>query len=510
MAALVRRTIDALDQARFPLSTPGSHELEQSRRRLHTQLQARILPNLQSDELPALVVVGGSSGAGKSTLVNSLVREEISPASVLRPTTRTPVVALAPEDERIMVSHPLGDMATYRIVNGALPGIALIDAPDLDSIDDDNRELSARLLDAADLWVFVTTAARYGDALAWSTLQMAHDRGVTCAVVLDRVPDSALATVRADLVARMDQLGMGESPLFIIPDQGPHSGLLDPGIVADMRAWLETISRTRVGNSLVDRTTRETLPILRADLLRLADGLESQEHSLLALKDAALEAVHEPRHKVVSTIGSGRFGQGAPTSAWLAAASTGGVLAGLAAGRKPSFLDRKKAQRSHAMAGIADEVTSALRTALDQAVLRGQQRVDETWADDIVDTAELRSRAAATIDRSAIVDQALRGWNDDCGRIAGRAAANPWLDADGVASLIGCAAGGIAGARTAASVIGVQTLADEARDALIARIAGALEAVAQTYVATLGDVSVVDSSVLRLRASEFASYTTAE
>ena len=46
------------------------------------------------------MVVGGSTGAGKSTLVNSLVGAVVSPAGVLRPTTRQPVLACHPDDVR--------------------------------------------------------------------------------------------------------------------------------------------------------------------------------------------------------------------------------------------------------------------------------------------------------------------------------------------------------------------------------------------------------------------------
>ena len=44
-------------------------------------------------------------------------------------------------------------------------GLALLDAPDIDSVVAGNRELATQLLAAADLWLFVTTAARYADAV---------------------------------------------------------------------------------------------------------------------------------------------------------------------------------------------------------------------------------------------------------------------------------------------------------------------------------------------------------
>ena len=39
-------------------------------------------------------------------------------------------------------------------------GLALLDAPDVDSVEEGNRVLAAQLLGAADVWLFVTTAAR--------------------------------------------------------------------------------------------------------------------------------------------------------------------------------------------------------------------------------------------------------------------------------------------------------------------------------------------------------------
>ena len=50
------------------------------------------------------------------------------------------------------------------------PGLAILDAPDIDSVVAENRQLAAQLLAAADLWLFVTSAARYADAVPWDFL----------------------------------------------------------------------------------------------------------------------------------------------------------------------------------------------------------------------------------------------------------------------------------------------------------------------------------------------------
>src|SRR5699024_7574982 len=68
-------------------------------------------------------------------------------------------------------------------------GLALLDAPDIDSVAAGNRELARQLLRAADLWLFVTTANRYADAVPWEVLRTAAERDVTVDVVMNRIPD---------------------------------------------------------------------------------------------------------------------------------------------------------------------------------------------------------------------------------------------------------------------------------------------------------------------------------
>ncbi|MCW2829747.1 MAG: transporter, partial [Aeromicrobium sp.] len=153
------------------------------------QLSDYVLPRLVQLDAPLLAVVGGSTGAGKSTLVNSLVGERVTESGVLRPTTRSPVLVHHPDDaEWFQPDRILPDLArttvagndTYalRLASSSRipPGLAILDAPDVDSIDRGNRELAAQLLAAADLWLFVTSAARYSDQVPWDYLRQAAER----------------------------------------------------------------------------------------------------------------------------------------------------------------------------------------------------------------------------------------------------------------------------------------------------------------------------------------------
>ncbi|MEK8225141.1 hypothetical protein NKG05_01905 [Oerskovia sp. M15] len=91
-----RRPARRAHRAAPPARDPG---VEADRRTLALavdQLDDYLLPRLRARSAPLLVVVGGSTGAGKSTLVNSVLGERVTIPGILRPTTRSPVLAHHP------------------------------------------------------------------------------------------------------------------------------------------------------------------------------------------------------------------------------------------------------------------------------------------------------------------------------------------------------------------------------------------------------------------------------
>jgi len=235
----------ALESTPLDLEIGGGAESRRERTAVIGQIQDYLLPRLQRLDAPLLTVVGGSTGAGKSTLVNGLVGTTVTTAGVLRPTTRAPVLVCNPDDrdwfatDRILpglartTGGPAAAAADGRAGSLQLAtapevprGLALLDAPDVDSVVTANRELAAQLLAAADLWLFVTTAARYADAVPWELLHTAQERSTALAVVLDRVPLEAAPEVSAHLREMLARNGLGDAQLFVVPETELLGGAL--------------------------------------------------------------------------------------------------------------------------------------------------------------------------------------------------------------------------------------------------------------------------------------------
>src|SRR5919204_1139581 len=153
------------------------------RRRLAWQLDDYLLPRVRDLEAPLVCILLGSTGAGKSSLLNGLARHRVSPSGVVRPTTMRPVVLLAPGQTdafmagKVLAALAEADRLQLVVHERGFPEIALVDAPDVDSVEAENRKAADELLQAADLCLFITTAQRYADAVPWEFLRRAQAPG---------------------------------------------------------------------------------------------------------------------------------------------------------------------------------------------------------------------------------------------------------------------------------------------------------------------------------------------
>ncbi|MFG2879212.1 dynamin family protein [Streptomyces sp. NPDC048337] len=452
---------DRVASVRLPLPLPGAPRARQTRAELLAQLDDYLVPRLKAPEAPMLAVVGGSTGAGKSTLVNSLVGRQVSEAGVLRPTTRVPVLVCHPDDHHwfagmrvlpdlMRVWMPHGEeeseaaSARSRSRSGdrghaggqgaglghatremrietvsTLPrGLAILDAPDIDSLVVENRTLAAELICAADVWVMVTTASRYADAVPWHLLRTAKQYRATLITVLDRVPHQVLAEVSRQYGALLTRAGLGDVPRFTVPEL-PESagggGLLPASAVAPLFAWLAHHAQDPAARQYaVGRTALGALDSLGRRMPELASAVAAQYAAAVRLTSAVEDAYKREGRRVRNRL------------------DHGAVLAGDALTRWRGYpLDTTADE-------LLDSLAESLAALLQCAVAAADERIAEAWR---------REPAAGAVplpapDREAgdRIGLAVRRWRRVLEELAEEEVAQsdrqPAPDPDGVAALL--------------------------------------------------------------------------
>ncbi|MGD8150384.1 dynamin family protein [Ornithinimicrobium sp. Y1694] len=336
------------DDVRLPLELDGVEQARTSRRELVQQLDDYVLPRLRSLDAPLLAVVGGSTGAGKSTIVNSVVGEHVTRTGVIRPTTRASVLVhheedtrwftdkrVLPELARVVGDDAEDDPSAVRLVTSdTLPsGLALLDAPDIDSVVQANRFLSKQLLSAADLWLFVTTAARYADAVPWDLLREASERGTSVAVVLNRVPPEALTQVRLHLASMLREQGLGKAPIFVIDEAELEDGMIPARSIERLSGWLQSLAGdARARSVVIRRTLTGTLGSLSQRAHALAEEGRGQVAAAGALATAPETAYRDALAGVTEGIDDGSLLRGEVLARWQELVGTGEFFRSIEAG----------------------------------------------------------------------------------------------------------------------------------------------------------------------------------
>lgn len=367
------------------------------------QLDDYILPRSASVDNPLTIVVGGSTGAGKSTLVNTLLGEPLTQSGAIRPTTRHPVLLYRAEDEAALSPErflptlprtrtsgmnagsqalpgldPKIARALIPITTSALPqGIALIDAPDIDSVSEENRTLAKELLSAADLWLFVTTANRYADAVPWELLHEAAARSIAIAVVLNRVPEGDEEAIENDLRRMLDEAGIHAVLIHTVTEQPrDESGMLAPVSLAPLTLWIRELGADAPARAAIARQTLAgAVETLAGNLQVLAAEQARQQAAHQSLATIAAEEYEDALTTIDGALSDGSLLRGEVLSRWHDFVGTGDFFRSL-----DSTIGRLRDRVGSALRGqpaAAQKVEDALESGIHAVVLDAAARASE-------------------------------------------------------------------------------------------------------------------------------------
>ena len=367
------------------------------------QLDDYILPRSASVDNPLTIVVGGSTGAGKSTLVNTLLGEPLTQSGAIRPTTRHPVLLHRAEDEAALSPErflptlprtrtsgmnagsqalpgldPKIARALIPITTSALPqGIALIDAPDIDSVSEENRTLAKELLSAADLWLFVTTANRYADAVPWELLHEAAARSIAIAVVLNRVPEGDEEAIENDLRRMLDEAGIHAVLIHTVTEQPrDESGMLAPVSLAPLTLWIRELGADAPARAAIARQTLAgAVETLAGNLQVLAAEQARQQAAHQSLAAIVAEEYEDALTTIDGALSDGSLLRGEVLSRWHDFVGTGDFFRSL-----DSTIGRLRDRVGSALRGqpaAAQKVEDALESGIHAVVLDAAARASE-------------------------------------------------------------------------------------------------------------------------------------
>lgn len=399
----------------LPLALPDAEGARRWIGETLAQLDDYVIPRYRSLDAPLLAVVGGSTGAGKSTLVNALVGYPVTRSGAIRPTTRQPILLHHPqdagwfEDKRIL---PNLDRIRGRVSASPMPanqagavpdaeaitslvllahdqvpqGIALLDAPDIDSISDDNRRLAGQLLAAADLWVFVTTANRYADAVPWRLLLDAASRDITVAVVLDRVPPNAEDEVKTDLKAMLDRQGLAGAKLFVVQESTLDDlGMLPAEAVRPLHEWLRDLAEDAAGRAAVARRTLNgAVKAVSTRIEGIAAAADAQDAAARELRSTCVREYEQALLRILEATKDGALLRGEVLARWQDFVGTGEFFRAL-----EQNIGRMRDRMGAFFRGEpapAVKVETAIETGLQAVILdeaaNAAENVDRRWRSD--------------------------------------------------------------------------------------------------------------------------------
>ncbi len=223
---------ELLRALRFMEGTELGERFEALKRAALRLLEGKILPELRMElKLPLFVAVAGGTNTGKSTVVNAIAGLLVTETRVTAGATKHPLVYVHERWRKRMLSgtvfpgvrcRELADPVELTVPadepelflafhdRKELQSVAVIDSPDLDSVESRNREAAEAVLTLADVCLFVTTPQKYKDRVLIEDLRAVAAQKKRVVLLFNQVEDEIVYnTIREDVRTRLEGVEIG-------------------------------------------------------------------------------------------------------------------------------------------------------------------------------------------------------------------------------------------------------------------------------------------------------------
>ncbi len=252
-----------------------------------------------------------------------------------------------------------------------LEHLAIIDAPDFDSVVGVHREIADELLAVADVCLFVTSAQRYADAVPWEFLEKARGRAIPIRYIVNRLPARAgdvdgADEILADFRKRLETGGLHPHPLEItrIREQSvdPDIGGLVAAAVDPIRVFLSQLSDPAYRRGLIEEAAEGAVSEVVRETGTLADLLDIEADEIARLRRVVAEAYAAQQTAIGEALDGGTLIRGEVVKRWQEFVGTGELMRLLTEGatRLKSWGRRVLGGQAHVEKVVGSEARSEL------------------------------------------------------------------------------------------------------------------------------------------------------
>ncbi|HEX2420382.1 MAG TPA: GTPase, partial [Acidimicrobiia bacterium] len=205
-----------------------------------------------------VIALAGGTGVGKSSVLNALAEQEVSEVAATRPTTSRPL-AWVEENDRKEVEPLLEWIGVEDIVSHQhreLSDVAIIDLPDVDSVNLEHRATVDALLPRIDALYWVVDPEKYDDERLHGYLRLLSPHGERMVFLFnkaDRLGGDDQRLLQEDLARRLSADGIASPSIRMLSarnGQGVKALREDLAGAADRKALLAAKLATDASSAL--------------------------------------------------------------------------------------------------------------------------------------------------------------------------------------------------------------------------------------------------------------------